>query len=99
MSDQLTEEECNKGLVRRANKDVINGDRLDLVDELYAAGVARAVKAWIAPVRASFPDVRMEVIDLVAEGSEVVGRFVCSGPHAGEWRGHPPTGVALRGGG
>ncbi len=91
-SNPLTDEEHNKGIVRRAVAEVINGGRLDLVDELYAAEVAPAVKAWIAPFRASFPDVHMEVIDLVAEGSKVAGRFTCSGTHEGEWRGHPPTG-------
>jgi predicted ester cyclase len=34
----------------------------------------------------------MEVIDLVAEGDTVVGRFTCSGTHLGEWLGHAPTG-------
>jgi predicted ester cyclase len=50
------------------------------------------VKAWVAPFRASFPDVQMETVELVAEGDTVVGRFTCSGTHDGEWRGHPPTG-------
>jgi hypothetical protein len=34
----------------------------------------------------------MEIVDLIAEGEKVVGRFRCSGTHLGPWRGRPPTG-------
>jgi predicted ester cyclase len=89
---ELTELERNKEIVRRAIDEIINGGKLEVVDELYAPEIASAVKSWIAPFRASFPDVRMDVVDLVAEGNTVVGRFECSGTHQSEWRGHPPTG-------
>ena len=36
--------------------------------------------------------VQMEIVDLIAEGEKVVGRFRCSGTHLGVWRGRPPTG-------
>jgi predicted ester cyclase len=88
----VSEQERNKQIVRRAIDEVINGGRMELVDELYAPEIAASVKEWIAPFRASFPDVQMDTIDLVAEGDKVVGRFTCSGTHEGEWRGHPPTG-------
>ena len=51
-----------------------------------------AVRRWIAPFRASFPDVHMEVVELIAEGDQVVGRFTCSATHLGEWLGQAPTG-------
>ena len=86
------EEEGNKDVVRRAIDEVINGGKIELVDQLYAPEIAPATRAWIEPFRASFPDVQMETVDLVAEGDRVVGRFTCSGTHTGEWRGHPPTG-------
>jgi predicted ester cyclase len=82
----------NKEVVRRWVDEVINGGNLELVDDLCTAEAAPAAKQWIEPFRASFPDVQMEVIDLVAEGEKVVGRFVCSATHTGEWRGRPPTG-------
>ena len=34
----------------------------------------------------------MEVIELIAEGDTVVGRFTCSATHLGDWLGHAPTG-------
>ncbi len=39
----------------------------------------------------------MEVVDLIAEGDKVVGRFKCSGTHLGEWLGHAPTGRRFKG--
>lgn len=88
--------ERNKDIVRRLVTDVFNAGNLDLIDELYAPGLAPAAKRWIAPFLASFTDVEMEVKDLIAEGDQVVGRFVCSGTHVGEWRGHPATGRRFR---
>jgi predicted ester cyclase len=34
----------------------------------------------------------MEIVELIADGEKVVGRFRCSGTHLGTWRGQPPTG-------
>jgi predicted ester cyclase len=87
-----SEQERNKAVVRRLVDEVLNGGRLDVNDELYASELAAEARAWIAPFLASFPDTRMEIIDLVAEGDRVAARFVCSGTHTGEWLGHAPTG-------
>jgi predicted ester cyclase len=67
-------------------------DVLDVLDEIYTARMAAAARAWIAPFRASFPDVHMQVVDLIAEGDKVAARFLCSGTQRGEWQGHPATG-------
>ena len=84
--------ERNKAVVRRLVAEVLNGGNLEVIPELYAPAVAEEAREWIAPFRASFPDTRMEVIDLIAEGETVVGRFTCSATHTGEWLGHAPTG-------
>lgn len=84
--------ERNKAVVRRLVDEVLNAGRLDVIDELYAPTLAPRAKRWIAPFRSSFSDVRMEVVELVAEGDTVAGRFRCSGTHLGVWRGHTPTG-------
>jgi predicted ester cyclase len=84
--------ERNKAVVRRLVEEVLNGGRLEVIAELYAPELAAAAREWIAPFRASFPDVHMEVIDLIAEGDQVVGRFTCSATHLGEWLSHAPTG-------
>ena len=90
MSDPTTEQA--KALVRRLIDEVINAHRLDVVDELYTPPMARAARRWIAPFLVSFPDVRMEIVELVAEADRVAGRFTCSATHLGAWRGHAPTG-------
>ena len=84
--------EQNKASVRRLVEEVLNGGRMEVIDTLYAPALAAEAKAWIAPFRSSFPDMHMEVIELIAEGDTVVGRFTCSGTHLGAWLGHAPTG-------
>lgn len=86
MSDQ------HKAIVRRLIDEVMNGGRLAVIDELYTPRLAPATRRWIAPFRASFPYVSMEIVALIAEGDTVVGHFRCAGTHLGEWRGHAPTG-------
>jgi predicted ester cyclase len=88
----MSESERNKALVREVVAEVLNAGRLERVDDLYSPEIAENVKRWIAPFRAAFPDVEMEIVDLIAEREKVVCRFACSGTHEGEWRGHPPTG-------
>ena len=84
--------ERNKAVIRRLVAEVLNGGRMDVVDELYAPALAGDAKRWITPFRTSFPDMHMEIVDLIAEGDTVVGRFTCSGTHLGDWLGHAPTG-------
>src|SRR5918996_1556875 len=91
MRGGMSELERNKAIVRRAVEDVFNAGRMEVVDEVYSAEMAPHVKGWIAPFRAAFPDVEMEVIELIAEGEKVVARFRCSGTHEGDWRGAPAT--------
>ncbi len=84
--------ERNKEIVRRFIEEVLNGGRMEVIDDLCSPTLASEAKQWIAPFRASFPDVRMDVVDLIAEDDKVVGRFTCSATHLGEWLGHAPTG-------
>ena len=80
-----------KRTVRRVVDEIIGGGDLSLIDELFTERMAPRARRWFAPFRASFPDVRMETVQLVAEGDTVVGRFRCSGTHLGVWDGHEPT--------
>jgi predicted ester cyclase len=84
--------EANKAIVGRLVAEVFNGGDLEVIDELYTPELARAAKRWITPFRASFPDVHMELVELIAEGDKVVGRFTCSATHLGDWLGQAPTG-------
>jgi predicted ester cyclase len=88
--------ETNKAIVRRLIDEVMNRGRLDLIDELYSTALAPGARRWITPFRAAFPDVTMRIVDMIAEGDKVVGRFTCTATHRGTWRGHPPTGRPFR---
>jgi len=90
--DAMHMNDVHKDIVRRLVSEVLNDGRLEVIDELFAPELADETKRWIAPFQVSFPDMRMEVIDLIAEGDRVAGRFTCSATHLGDWLGHPPTG-------
>lgn len=89
--------EPNKALVRRLVDEAVNLQNVDVLDEVAEGPMAAAARAWIGPFRRSFPDFRMEVVDLVAEGDKVVAHFKCSGTHLGPWLGMPPTGRRFEG--
>jgi predicted ester cyclase len=72
--------------------EIVNGRDLDAIGEVATGQIAREAARWVGPFTASFPDFRMEVVDVIAEGDKVVGYFKCSGTHEGEWRGIAPTG-------
>lgn len=81
-----------KETVLRFVDEAVNGGREELIDELFTADMAGWARDWFGAFRRSFPDMRMELMELVAEGDTVVARFACSATHLGEWRGHAPTG-------
>ena len=83
---------AGKDAVRRWVAEMVGEGDLDVADELFSPDLAASARQWVAPFRASFSDVRMQVVALVAEGDQVAGRFRCSGTHTGTWLDHPPTG-------
>ncbi len=83
--------ERSKALVSRLIEIVNTGD-LTAVPEVASGQIREAAEGWIGPFRESFPDFKMEVVDVIAEGDKVVGHFRCSGTHEGVWRGFAPTG-------
>jgi predicted ester cyclase len=87
-----SEQNRNKAVVRRLVDEVLNGGRLDAIDQLFSPDLVNEAREWITPFRVSFPDMQMEVVELIAEDDTVVARFTCSGTHLGEWTGHAPTG-------
>ena len=87
--------EQNKDMVRHMVEAINVGTEDTVIDELFAPRAARRVKRLFAEFRSAFPDWREEVVELVAEGDTVAGRFRCSGTHLGEFLGNPPTGKRM----
>ncbi len=89
--------EENKAMVRRMVEGINAGDIEGTVDELFAPAspAARRVKRLFGEFYSAFPDWREEIVELVAEGDTVAGRFKCSGTHRGEFLGEAPTGKRM----
>jgi steroid delta-isomerase-like uncharacterized protein len=96
----------NKALVARWFEEVWNKGRSDAIDEMFAAdGVSHGLgedmhgpeefKSFHAAFRSAFPDVRVHVDELIAEGDRVAYRLTASGTHRGDGLGFAPTGRAV----
>lgn len=83
---------AHAAVITRLVDEVLVGGNLEVLDQLYTPALAPVARRWIAPFRTSFPDVRMQIVQLVGEADTVAARFRCSGTHLGPWRGHAPTG-------
>jgi hypothetical protein len=92
----MSDPEQNKTLVRRLVEIVNSGD-LEALGEVAGGEIAEQAAGWIGPFRESFPDFRMDVVDVIAEDDKVVGVFKCSGTHQGDWRGHKASGRRFEG--
>jgi steroid delta-isomerase-like uncharacterized protein len=100
----MSAEEENKAVVRRHLEQAVSQGRHEVWDEIMAedfvlhhpmvppgrAAYARSVEI----LREGFPDLREEVLDLVAEGDRVVARYIERGTHTGTFFGLPPSGRA-----
>ena len=84
-------------VVHRLVDEVINGGRLEVLDELYSAALAPTARRWVEPFLVSFSDVEIRVVETVVEQDRIAARFSCSGTHTGNWLGHPPTGRRFTG--
>ena len=92
----------NKALIERWFEEVWNKGRREAIDEMMAAdAVAHGLgpdlhgpeqfKAFHASFRGAFPDVRVHVDELVAEGDRVAYRLTASGTHMGDGLGFAAT--------
>ena len=82
-------------MVRRLVEAINAGEEDAAIGELFAPRAARRVKRLFTEFRLAFPDWREEIVELVAEGNTVAGRFKCSGTHRGEFLGEAPTGRGM----
>jgi steroid delta-isomerase-like uncharacterized protein len=99
----LSEE--NKAIVRQQEEELFTQGNLDAADEVYAPDYVghdpsnseevrglEAAKRAASDYRQAFPDLRVTVEDLIAEGDRVAARLRFRGTHLGELDGIAPTG-------
>ena len=101
--------ERNKAVIRRIFDEIINQGNLDLADELLTPDTdvrvpfadpgsgPQALKKIVGGLRQGFPDLHLEIDELIGEGDLVaVSWHSTQQTHLGAYRGLPPTGKAIR---
>ena len=97
-------EEINKALVSKFFEEAWGKGNLAAVDTYMATDYmahhipsgllpgAEGLKQLIAAYRTAFPDLKINIDDIFAEGDRVAFRWNVSGTHLGDWLGVSPTG-------
>ena len=97
--------EGNKNVVRRLFEEVWNKGNLPVADELFTPNYdhhdpstpdfgrgPESEKKRATLYRTAFPDLRLTIEDIIAEGDAVMARWSCRGTHKGDLSGIAPTG-------
>lgn len=99
-----SETERNKSVVRRFIEEVQNEKKMELFDELNAedfvnlsappgmASDREGGKMFLGGFLSAFPDSRVTIDDMIAEGDRVATKKTFTGTHSAEGIGIPPTG-------
>lgn len=94
----------NKALYGRFLQEVFNEGRIDRADQFLSPSYVfhdappgtpqgpEAVKQVVTMFHAAFPDMKITVEEMVAEGDEVCARVTTRGTHRGAFFGVPATG-------
>jgi steroid delta-isomerase-like uncharacterized protein len=99
-------EERNKAVARTAIEQVLGGGRVELYDSLYAPDYVshngshdagrdadcETTKGW----HVAFPDLKITIDKIIAEGDLVAVRFLAEGSNTGAANGLPATGKRVR---
>ena len=97
--------EANKNVLRRSFEEVWNKGNLHVADELFTPNYAHhdastpdlgrgpeSEKKRATLYRSAFPDLRLTIEDIIAEGETVMARWSCRATHKGDLSGIAPTG-------
>lgn len=100
--------EQNKQLVRRLVEEVINQQRLAVIEELFAPEFVEheqlppgippgreGVKALFGMQHSAFPDLKATIEHLIADGDHVALHMNWTGTHEAEFAGIPPAGKTI----
>ncbi len=99
--------QTTKEIVQRVIDEIWNQGDLGRADELFAPGFINhdpnpgaiadlgGFREWVSRWHAAFPDLHVEIHDLVAEGHKVAARLTATGTHRGDFLGVPATGIRV----
>lgn len=97
----------NKQLVTGRVQELWSTGNTAIIDEMIAPGYTlhkpptgfppdrEGLKQILTTMRSAFPDLKVTVQDVIAEGDKVVQRRTFEGTHRGEFFGIPPTGKTV----
>jgi len=99
-------EEQNKKVLERVIEEAYSKGNVDVLDELFApnfiehqAGIlpptVEGVKRSIAYLRGAFPDMKLTIEEIIANGDKTWARITGRGTHRGPFMGLPPTGKSF----
>ena len=95
-------------LGRRASEEIWGKGNTAAIDQLYAYDYVNlspapglpndreGIKMEVEMYRSAFPDMAVEIHDIVADESKCVVRYTASGTHEGDLMGMPPTGRSVK---
>ncbi len=96
--------ESNKAIVRRVFEELWNKGNLSLADQLFTPNYTdhdsstpdfghgpESEKKRVTLYRTAFPDLRLTIEDIIAEGETVMARWSCRGTHKGDLSGIAAT--------
>ena len=100
--------EANKNVVRRLSEEIWNKGNLQVTDELFTPNYEHrdastpdfgrgpeGERKRATLYRTAFPDLRLTIEDIIAEGETVMTRWSCRGTHKGDLLGIAPTGKQI----
>ena len=101
-----SQQEKNKAIARRVSDEIFNQGKFEVADEIYATdfrnhGLHQTIdlktdQEWVHSEKKAFPDLRMSIQQMVAEGDRVAVLWTFQGTHTGwGYEGLPPTGTRV----
>jgi len=97
-------QEIDKQLIIKANDELLNKGNLDFADKVFAddyrlkgaeAGGPELIKQAVRNLRRAFPDLQVEVKDIITEGDVAVWRRIHTGTHENDFAGVAATGKKI----
>jgi predicted ester cyclase len=96
-------QESNKLIVKKFNKEFIEDKNDSAYEALVSASFIDRTGGAVTPLdfitkifRPAFPDAKVVIHDLIAEGDRVVARKSYEGTHSGDFMGVPGTGKFIK---